>query len=703
MRRSPKTTRRWIVPVMVGGALLISVGRVIPAEADDERTFCSKTLDGWIKALRHGSSRERAEAALALSYFGPDARKAVPDLVLLLRDERLARVAVNALGRIGPDAAQAVPHLIERFVKQGCLHYTGMGSIGFNPGARDVLVRIGAAAVPALLDVLNGPDRDMRVCAAEALGGIGPAARAAVPSLLRELHAEQPELDDAKAEALRHQAVIALGRVGPDAKAAVPALNTLLDRELADKETVYPEEWPIVEALDRIGALPVAKLVDGFLREEGSWRSFELAKLGPRARAAIPALRQALTHPQLRVRIDAAIALTSIDPPAPDAVRVLVAALDPHQEDAWKVPEALGRLGPEAVAALPVLIGLLNKGPAREDVIEALVRIDPGGAVCVPLLIKALGDTDSDIVDAAARALGLLGPRARPAVPVLAATLDRKITGPFQNEGDPIADVARALGRIGPEARSAIPALIRALKSPPVMPAGFDREEDEIDQEGAAACARVLGGFGPDAKAAVPTLIGVLRARDKDDEDWEVRREAALALGRIGPDATAAVPVLRKVVDEGPPPTSGGMRGGLPPQVSDAAVVALFHLAPDGKGIAETWADRSRSPIRRAFVLGAMGRPSFEADAITGTWLEQLDRALSDAADEGNEPLFIEGYIDRLGDLGVGGRSAVPRLNELRRHRNPWVRQWAGEVLGRITRADRSPERASGTTNQPPD
>ena len=49
------------------------------------------------------------------------------------------------------------------------------------------LARVGEPAVPALRKVLDGPDEILRVHAAYALGEFGPAARAAVPSLIRTL------------------------------------------------------------------------------------------------------------------------------------------------------------------------------------------------------------------------------------------------------------------------------------------------------------------------------------------------------------------------------------------------------------------------------------------------------------------------------------------------------------------------------------
>jgi HEAT repeat protein len=593
---------------------------------------------------------------------------------------------VEALGRIGPDAGPAVTHLMPRFIKQGCnlaKQGTFLESTYGNP--RYALARIGAPAVPALVDLLNGPNQEMRPCAAYVLAEIGPPAKEAVPSLIRALRLEQPVLDfqDLQSQALRYHAIVALGQIGPPASAAIPALNMLLGRK--GKYGVFEDSDVIVEALGKIGVPPIAKLLDVFLREAKSGAAYDLSRLGPKAKAAIPSLRGALTDQRLQVRIDAAVALVFIAPPAPEAVPVLIDALEHHPEEGYQVPEALGRLGPDAKAALPTLIGLVRGGTPGSGDVEALAQVDPEGKVCVPALVTALGDKDPSVSDAAARALGLLGPAASEAIPALAATLKRDFMQPFENEGSPLVAAAKALGRIGPDARSAIPALIRALQVRHFVPAGGDlgMEQDQVDYKAAIAAAQVLGSFGPEAKASVPTLIDVLRAREKDDDNWEVRREAALALGRIGPDATAAVPVLRKVLEEGPPATSWGMDR-LPAQVSDAAVIALFHLAPDGKGLAEKWVEKSVAPVRRAFVLGAMGKRSLEGELIARRWLEDLNGVLEQGERESSETLFVEGYFERLSDLGVGAEPAVPRLNELCNHRNPWIRQWAGEALRRI-------------------
>ncbi len=350
--RSQQSNSGWIVAVLLRAILTFLVGTLTPVLADEQRSFCGRTLDGWIEVLRHGPARDRADAAWMLGFLGPAASKAVPDLIDYVRQVGDFRhdPAVIALGRIGPAAAPAVPLLIPGYLAEGC-NLAKQGNFGGGDGGMpgQALIGIGAPAVPALIDVLTGPNTGMRACAAMHLGKIGPAAKAAVPALVRSLRAEQPVPEDAEAAALRYWAVIALGGIGPAAREAVPALNSLLDSD----------DWELVKALDRIGAPPVTKLTELYLRGDGC---FSLARLGPKARGAVPAIRKALNDRRPEVRVEAAMAMISIDPPAPEAVRVLTAALESGQEEAYNAPDALGRLGPAAGSALPVLIGLVEKG-----------------------------------------------------------------------------------------------------------------------------------------------------------------------------------------------------------------------------------------------------------------------------------------------------------------------------------------------------
>ena len=88
--------------------------------------------------------------------------------------------------------------------------------------AIDSLGRIGAAAVPALVQSLQHPDAEKRAQAANVLGRIGPDAQAAVPDLVRALY--DPDLE------VRKAATRALGQIGPAAEEAVAPLLEIIEQ-----------------------------------------------------------------------------------------------------------------------------------------------------------------------------------------------------------------------------------------------------------------------------------------------------------------------------------------------------------------------------------------------------------------------------------------------------------------------------------------
>ncbi len=625
---------------------------------------------------------------------------------------------MEALVQIGSGAEVTVPILIERFLERGCQHRTGMGAFFVDDSMEESLVRIGGPAVPALLQVLSGQDRDMRVCAAAVLGKIGPAAQAAVPSLIRAI--ENPDTG-LQAVILKGHAIMALGRIGSEARAAVPVLNRHLDEALKhvprEGQLVASEgrrvAIDIATALDRIGAPPARTLLDAFLRTGDSLAAYQLAWLGPVAREATSSLRSALSDKRLEVRVSAAVALAHIEPSAAESIPTLIEGLN-HMDEmprviVGEVPRALARLGPKARPAIPTLIGLVKEECGVPDVHMALVQIDPEGKECVPALISALDHADFHVVDVAANCLGLLGREAKDAVAALAAVMTRDFDEQFSNGYDPQVSAAKALRRIGLPAKSAIPALIRALK----YRRSLDDRGEVHDFSLAVSAAEVLGSFGAEAKTAISALMEAVQTREKDDASWELRQAAIWALGRMGPDAKAAIPVLRNLIKDDRTPSDY-----LP-----EATAALYQLAPDGKELAEKWLEKlpgywvvgqGRLSARhmpdvvggRALVLGVMGRTSVEGDCVTRSDLERLDRIVAEAdRRDWDPPMHVAEWFENLGRFGVGGRLAIPRLNEFRRHPNPWVRMWATEALRRTrrirarTRPDhrgRRPVRSSG-------
>jgi HEAT repeat protein len=89
--------------------------------------------------------------------------------------------------------------------------------------ASNALARIGAAAVPQVLPMLQNPDPQLQIRGAEILARIGPDAQLAVPDLTTLLAANDP--------AVRKAAAHALGQIGP---AAAPAVDELI-RTVAER------------------------------------------------------------------------------------------------------------------------------------------------------------------------------------------------------------------------------------------------------------------------------------------------------------------------------------------------------------------------------------------------------------------------------------------------------------------------------------
>src|SRR5207244_4789657 len=137
-----------------------------------------------------------------------DAASATDALLSLLSDPDpyVRQTAAKALGDIHPDDPRVVPALLEKLAgdeKAIAIHPLAE----YKSAAKD--------AVPRLCEILESDaDVDVRWGAARTLGKIGPAAKAAIPALVRTLKATD--------SLVREHAAEALGDIGPDAAVAVP-------------------------------------------------------------------------------------------------------------------------------------------------------------------------------------------------------------------------------------------------------------------------------------------------------------------------------------------------------------------------------------------------------------------------------------------------------------------------------------------------
>ncbi len=206
----------------------------------------------------------------------------------------------------------------------------------------------------------------------------------------------------------------------------------------------------------------------------------QLGELGSSARAAIPALCNALKDPDRVVRGYAYTTLNQLSAKPEDIINGLVGAL--HSPDPDIRVFAAGELGlfvPESKSAILDLTG-------------------------------ALEDTDTSVRLNVVHTLGLMGSSAKAASPTLAKMLN-----------DPLVEirfnVATTLWQIDqsriPEV---VPVLVEILKS----------DDDSL----VATCIRSLGDIGPAAKAAIPSLEKLATRTEVN-----LRRMATEALIRIDP------------------------------------------------------------------------------------------------------------------------------------------------------------------------
>jgi hypothetical protein len=123
--------------------------------------------------------------------------------------------AVAGFRALGGEASNAVPELIEMYK-----HTPGSGPWG--PGAAlGVIGPAAGAAIPSLLLNVGNTNAGAREIAVRVLGEIHSQSQLVVPVLIAALH--DP------ASAVQYEAFLALGRYGKEAKAAVPALVGMLN------------------------------------------------------------------------------------------------------------------------------------------------------------------------------------------------------------------------------------------------------------------------------------------------------------------------------------------------------------------------------------------------------------------------------------------------------------------------------------------
>lgn len=176
-----------------------------------------------------------------------------------------------------------------------------------------------AAAVPALVQAAGDENLFVRWASARAIGAVGADKLPEKDTALAVKKLSDLLLDDADLD-VRAAAAFALGRYGPEARDAMPALA----------QTVSSREFRFREPELRIAAI----------------RSIEEIGTGA-VKQGVPALAEALSAPDVRVRRSAAEALNRFGPLANEARDALRKAMsDPDAEVSRAASEALLKIEP---------------------------------------------------------------------------------------------------------------------------------------------------------------------------------------------------------------------------------------------------------------------------------------------------------------------------------------------------------------------
>jgi hypothetical protein len=211
---------------------------------------------------------------------------------LVIRDFDLRRIdgpkAVELLG--GPERAA-------RRLGQ-CFRLPEPPQYDYEATAR-LLAHCGKPAVPVLVNFVETSDRSIkRSNALWALREIGPQAAEAVPALIRMLNQ--------RGEGEHPEAVAnALGGIGPGARAAVPALAKL---RADDDKRIRSAAARALSRIDPTVVAAVAALVEALDSDSEADACESLGRMGPVARAALPALEAKVRQWEKDERLRAAAA-----------------------------------------------------------------------------------------------------------------------------------------------------------------------------------------------------------------------------------------------------------------------------------------------------------------------------------------------------------------------------------------------------------
>jgi HEAT repeat protein len=297
--------------------------------------------------------------------------------------------------------------------------------------------------------------------------------------------------------------------------------------------------------------------------------------------AALKVLAAALASPDANIRRDGATAAAVTGRAGEPLVPALAKLLKDSDDVKYAALQAIGTLGPVALAARDAVIPLLNAPDDMIDAADALGRMGTRARPIPPALAKMLTSDQMSVRMAALRGMSQIGGKeALPAAEYIAKNISEA------NEIDAF-NMTEMLALIGPVAREPAariqsvpipnPAILSATNWAINAPAAFPWQDANIDDLGDlfsfvwATYVLELGErLRPCALALAPQIMNgtagdipdwgykILNAAPAEsiaviapylaDRNKALRERAAVALGRMGPPAIAARPKLEAAI-----------------------------------------------------------------------------------------------------------------------------------------------------------
>lgn len=435
---------------------------------------------------------------------------------------------VRELGELGPHAKAAIPALMDVVKDEPDLRQAAAAALG----------KIGAAAVPLLIETLNDPDKSVRLATIFGLQWARADAKPAIPILVKLLKAGDAEVrieiigalswipcpesvqvlaDELVSEqdyGVRWLVADSLSELGPEAKAAAPAMAKVL-RELTTLQKLDPLP-PVVNSGPPGWRHPIPDL------------DFRIGRAFKRiGEGAVPTLTDLLKARDKDLRCRVLVILMDMGNEAKSSIPAVMKCLeDSDPEVRLRAAGTLSHLGRDALRSLPALLQLLQD-PSTEVRLEAahtILYLNSPSDKALAVLLEGMRDRKRDVrlrAIAAFQGLGLAEKRV--VLAVLAAAKD--------DENELVRK--RALG------------CLADLDPPPavVVPV-LNTWLTDASEEVRAMAAEQLGEV-KDSNLAVPLLLRALQ-----DASAQVRIPAAKALGKHGKGAVSAVPVLTKMSED---------------------------------------------------------------------------------------------------------------------------------------------------------